>query len=50
MTCQYRGLPGVGYGGCQLLKIGGSSVDQGGVGGPATPPSGQAWPEDHFYV
>ena len=32
-------------GGCLLLVIGSSGVDQGGVGGPGTPPSGQA----HFY-
>ena len=38
-------------GGCLLLLvIGGSGVDQGGVGGLGTPPSGQAWSEDHFYV
>ena len=33
-----------------LLVISGSGVDQGGVGGPGTLPSGQAWSEDHFYV
>ena len=44
------GLPGVVDGGCLLLVIGGSGVDQGGVGGPGTPPSGRAWSEDHFYV
>ena len=37
-------------GGCLLLMIGGSGVDQGGVRGPGTPQSGRAWPEDHFYV
>ena len=37
-------------GGCLLLVIGGSSLDQGGVGGPGTPPSCRAWSEDHFYV
>ena len=39
-------------GGCLLLVIGSSGVgvDQGGVGGPGTPPSGRAWSEDHFYV
>ena len=42
------GLPGVVDGGCLLLVIGGSSVDQGGVGCPGTPPSDQAWSEDHF--
>ena len=50
MICPYRGLPGVVDGGCLLLVIGGSGVDQGGVGGPGTPPSGRAWSEDHFYV
>ena len=44
------GLPGVVDGGCLLLVIGGSCIDQGGVGGPGTAPSGQAWSEDHFYV
>ena len=34
----YRGIPGVVDGGCLLLVIGGSGVDQGGVGGPGTPP------------
>ena len=37
-------------GGCLLLVIGASSFDQGGVGGPETAPSGQAWSEDHFDV
>ena len=37
-------------GGCLLLVIGASGVDQGRDGGPVTPPSGQAWSEDHFYV
>ena len=37
-------------GGCPLLVIGGSGVDQGGVGGPGSPPSGLAWYEEHFYV
>ena len=37
-------------GGCLLLVIGGSSLDQGGVGGPGTPPSCRAWSEDNFYV
>ena len=50
MICPYRGLPWVVDGGCLLLVIGGSGVDQGGVGGPGTPPSGRAWSEDHFYV
>ena len=35
----YRGLPGVVDGGCLLLVIGASGIDQGGVGGPGTPPS-----------
>ena len=30
--CPYRGLPGVLDGGCLLLGIGGSGVDQVGVG------------------
>ena len=46
----YRGLPGVADGGCLLLVIGGYGVDQSGVGGPGTQPSGRAWSEDHFYV
>ena len=46
----FRGLPGVVDGGCLLPEIGGSGVDQGGVGGPGTPPSGRAWSEDRFYV
>ena len=50
MISLLRGLPWVGDGGCLLLVIGGSGVDQGGVGGPGTPPSGRAWSEDHFYV
>ena len=50
MTCQNRGLPGVVDGGCLILVIGGSSVDQGGFGGPGTPPSGRAWLKVHFYV
>ena len=37
-------------GGCLLLVIGASGVDQGGVGGPGTAPSGRAWSEDHFDV
>ena len=37
-------------GGCLLLVIGGSGVDQGGVLDPGTPPSGLASSEDHFYV
>ena len=37
-------------GGGLLLVIGGSGVDQGGVGGPGAPPSGRAWSEDHFHV
>ena len=37
-------------GGCLLIVIGGSCVDQGGVAGLGIPPSGQAWSEDHFYV
>ena len=37
--------------GCLLLMIGGSGVDQGGVGGLGKPPlAGQAWSDDHFYV
>ena len=35
---------------CLLLVIGGSVVDQGGVGGLGTLPSGQARSEDHFYA
>ena len=50
MICLYRGLPGVVDGGCLLLVIGGSGIDQGGVGGLGTAPSGRAWSEDHFYV
>ena len=50
MICLYRGLPGVVDGGYLLLGIGGSGVDQGGVGGQGTPPPGQALSEDHFYV
>ena len=37
-------------GGCLLLVIGASGVDQGRDGGPGTPLSGQAWSEDHIYV
>ena len=37
-------------GGCLLLVIGRSGVDQGGGGGPGTPLSGRAWSEDYFYV
>ena len=37
-------------GGCLLKVISDSGVDQGGVRGPRTPTSGQAWSEDHFYV
>ena len=37
-------------GGCLLFVIGGSGIDQGGVVGLGTPPSGWAWSEDHFYV
>ena len=44
------GLPGVVNGGCLLLVIGASGVDQGGVRGPGTAPSGRAWSEDHFDV
>ena len=36
-------------GGCLLIGIGGSGVDQGGVAGLGTPPSSRAWSEDHFY-
>ena len=50
LICLYRGLPGVVDGGCLPLVIGGSGVDQGGVGGLRTPPSGRAWSDDHFYV
>ena len=50
MIFLYRGLPGVAHGGCLPLVIGGFCVDQGEVGGPVTPPSDQAWSEDHFYV
>ena len=46
----YRGVPGAVDGGCLLLVIDCSSVDQGGVGGPGTSPSDRAWSEDHFYV
>ena len=46
----HKGLPGVVDGGCLLLVIGASGVVQGGVGGPGTAPSGQAWSEDHFDV
>ena len=50
IICPYRGLPGAVAVGYLLLVIGGSGVDQGGVGGLVTPPSGRAWYEDHFYV
>ena len=50
MISLLRRLPGVVDGGCLLLVIGVPGVDQGGVGGPGTPPSGRAWSEDHFYV
>ena len=50
MICSYRWLPWVGDWGCLLLVIGGFGVDQGGVGGPRTPLSGQAWSEDYFHV
>ena len=46
----YRGVPGAVDGGCLLLVIDSSDIDQGGVGGLGTPPSGRAWSEDHFYV
>ena len=42
MICPYKGLPGVVDGGCLLLVIGGSGIDQGGVAGPGTPALGQA--------
>ena len=48
--CLFRGLPGVVDGGWLPLVIGGSGVDQGGAGGPGTPPSGRALSEHHFYV
>ena len=48
LICPYRGLPGVVDGVCLLLVIGSSGVDQGGVGGLGTPPSGRAWSKDHF--
>ena len=35
-------------GGCLLLVIGGSGVDQGRVGSLGTQPSGPAWSEAHF--
>ena len=44
------GLAGVVDGGCLLQVIGSSCIDQGGVGGPGTSPSGRAWSENHFYV
>ena len=50
VICLKRGLPGVVDGDCLLLVIGGSGVDQDGVAGLGTPPSGRAWSEDHFYV
>ena len=37
-------------GGCLLLVIGASGIDQGGVKGPGTAPSGRAGSKDHFYV
>ena len=37
-------------GGCLLPVTGASGVDQGGVGGPGTAPSGRAWSKDHFDV
>ena len=40
----------VGAGGCLLLLIGASGVDQGGAVGLRTPPLGRAWFEDHVYV
>ena len=43
MTCQNRGLPGVVDGVCLLLVIGGSRVDQGGVGGLGTSSSSRVW-------
>ena len=45
-----RGLPGVVDGGCLLLVIGVSGVNQGGLGGPGTLPIGQAWSGDHFFI
>ena len=39
MICLHMGLPGIADGGCLLLVIGSSGVDQGGVGGLGTPPS-----------
>ena len=36
--------------GCLLLEIGGSGIDQGGVGCLDIPPSAGAWSEDHFYI
>ena len=50
MISLFRGLPGVVDGGCLLLVIGSSGVDQGGVKGPGIPPSDRAWSEDNFYV
>ena len=50
IICTYRGLFRVVDDGCLLLVICGSGVDQGGVVGPETPPSGRAWSEDHFDV
>ena len=47
---RYSCVPGAVDGGCLLLVIACSGVNQGGVGGPGTPPSGWAWSEDHFYV
>ena len=37
-------------GGCLLLVIGGSDIDQGGVGDLGSPPLGRAWSEEHFHV
>ena len=37
-------------GGCLLLVIGVSGVNQGGVGGPGTIPIGQAWSGDHLSL
>ena len=37
-------------GGCLLLVIGVSGINQDGVGGLGTLPIGQAWSGDHFYV
>ena len=37
-------------GGYLLPVIVGSGVDQGGVGGPGTPPSGGTWSKDRFHA